>query len=176
MHVRSCSFRFANEEESADYVEDLCESMHFYPPREYITGSELYFEYNPEAIQHCLDYLTPDNVNIMISNGKFSEESLDKTEPWFKTKYTDTEIPQERIETWRNILVRDDFHLPAPNQFLTDDFSLITLPADCSRYPVKIHCDDISEIWYRPDPKFRLPDCYMNFHLVSALGHETLEK
>ncbi|CAL1679205.1 unnamed protein product [Lasius platythorax] len=172
--IEETNFRFSDEEDPLDYVEDLCESMHFYPPCDYITGNELYFEYDPEAIQMCLDYLKPENVNIMILNGKFNAE-LDKTEPWFQTRYTDVEIPREWIERWKIIKPLPDFHLPLPNTFLASDFTLIPLPADVPKYPVKIHSDTISEIWYRPDPVFRQPECYMYFHFVSPLGFQSPE-
>lgn len=169
-------FRFANEEDPADYVEDLCESMHFYPPRDYITGNELYFEYDPEAIQKCLDYLVPENANIMIFNEDFDSLELNKVEPWFKTKYVDIEIPKEWIERWKSIEPLPDFHLPLQNTFLTSDFSLIPIPEEVPKYPIKLHNDDISEIWYRPDPKFRLPECYMNFNFISSLGFQSPKK
>ncbi|EFN65226.1 Nardilysin [Camponotus floridanus] len=172
--IRENNFRFADEEDPIEYVEDLCGSMHYYPSQDYLTGSELYFEYDPEAIKRCLNYLRPENANIMIFNGKFNAE-LDKTEPWFNTKYTDVEIPQEWVERWKTIKPLPDFHLPIPNTFLTSDFTLIPIPADIPKYPVKIHTDAISEIWYRPDPKFRLPECYMNFHFVSPLRLRSLE-
>ncbi|KAM0729058.1 Nardilysin [Formica fusca] len=171
--IEENNFRFADQEDPIEYVEDLCESMHFYPPRDYITGNELYFEYDPEAIKTCLDYLRPENANIMIFSGKFTE--LNKIEPWFKTKYTDVEIPHEWIERWKTIEPLPDFHLPLPNTFLTNDFTLISIPADIPKYPVKIHSDTTSEIWYRPDSKFRLPECYMNFHFVSSLGLQSPE-
>ncbi|KYN03878.1 Nardilysin [Cyphomyrmex costatus] len=169
------NFRFADEEDPADYVEDLCESMHFYPPRDYITGNELYFDYNPEAIQKCLDYVTPETVNIMIFNEDFDCLELNKVEPWFKTKYTDIEIPKEWIERWKSIEPLPDFHLPLENTFLTNDFAVIPLPAEVPKYPIKLYSDRTSEIWYRPDPKFRLPECYMNFHFISSLGLQSPE-
>lgn len=157
-------------------MEDLCECMHFYPPRDYITGSELYFEYDPDAIRKCVDYLTPENVNIIILDKKFDEKEFDKIEPWFKTKYTDAEIEPEWLERWKTIEPLEDFHLPLPNIFLTNDFSLITLPADIPKYPAKVHSDLKSEVWYRSDPKFGLPECYMNFYLISPLPFVSSKK
>lgn len=168
--IKETNFRFTDESPPAEYVEDLCESMHYYPPRDYITGSGLYFEYNPEAIQICLNYLTPDDVNIIIFDKKFNDEDFDKVEPWFKTKYTDMEIPQEWIECWRTIEPFSEFHLPLPNMFITDDFNLISMPANISKYPTKIYTDEITEIWYRPDPKFGLPECYMYFYIISPMA------
>ncbi|CAL1679211.1 unnamed protein product [Lasius platythorax] len=169
-------FIFPGGENTTKYIlaKDLCRSMHYYPPRDYISGNKLHFQYDAEAIQMCLDYLKPENANIMISNGRFNAE-LDKTEPWFKTRYTDVEIPPEWIDRWKTIKPLLDFHLPSSNIFLSSDFTLIPLPKDIPIYPVKIHKDTISEIWYRPDPKFRLPECYMYFHFVSPLGFQSPE-
>nr|XP_033337586.1 nardilysin-like isoform X2 [Megalopta genalis] len=171
MHkIREMSFRYEDEEPPAVNVVDLCENMHYYPPRDYITGNNLYFEYKPEAIQACMNYLTPDDVNIIIFDKKFNDEEFEKIEPWFKTKYTDTEIPEEWIECWRTIDPFPEFHLALPNIFLIDDFSLVPLPAEVPKYPTKIYTDQVSEIWYRPDPRFRLPECYMNFYIISPVG------
>ncbi|KAI4479428.1 hypothetical protein M0804_011213 [Polistes exclamans] len=167
--IEETNFRFSDEVAPADYVEEMCENMHFFPPKDYITGSELYFEYNPEAIQMCMNYLSPDNVNIIIFDKKFNEREFDKVEPWFKTKYTDMDIPTEWTETWKTIAPLPEFHLPLPNIFLTNDFSLIPIPSEIPKYPVKIHYDDICEIWYRQDSKFGLPECYMYFYIISPL-------
>ncbi|KAL2731379.1 nardilysin-like [Vespula squamosa] len=167
--IEETNFRFTDEVPPADYVEELSENMHVFPPEDYITGSELYFEYDPEAIQMCLDYLSPDNVNVIIFDKKFNDEIFDKVEPWFKTKYTYVDIPAKWMKIWKTITPFPEFHLPLPNIFLTNDFSLISVTSDIPKYPVKIHSDDISEIWYRPDSKFGLPECYMYFYIISPL-------
>ncbi|XP_076653212.1 nardilysin [Halictus rubicundus] len=165
--INETTFRYMDEEAPVENVKDLCENMHYYSPQDYITANDLFFEYNPEAIQACMDYLTPDNVNIIISDKKFNDKEFEKIEPWFKTKYTDTEIPKEWVECWRTIDPFPEFHLPLPNVFLIDDLSLIPLPAEVPKYPTKIYSDRVTEIWYRPDPRFRLPECYMSFYIVA---------
>ncbi|XP_078042474.1 nardilysin [Augochlora pura] len=165
--IREMTFRYEDEALPANNVEDLCENMHYYPPQDYITGNYLYFEYNPEAIQACMNYLTPDDVNIIIFDKKLNEEELKKTEPWFKTRYMDTEIPEEWVKCWRTIEPYPEFHLALPNIFLIDDFSLIPMPAEIPKYPTKIYTDELTEVWYRPDPRFRMPECYMNFYIIT---------
>ncbi|KAL3267873.1 hypothetical protein HHI36_007014 [Cryptolaemus montrouzieri] len=49
-NIEDVSFKFAAEPEPVDYVEGIAQAMHFYPPEDYIIGSKLYFEYNPEVI------------------------------------------------------------------------------------------------------------------------------
>ncbi|XP_074109698.1 nardilysin [Cotesia typhae] len=165
--IDDTNFKFTDEEPSIENVESLSENMYYYKPLHYITGSELYFEYDPESIQACMDVLTPENVNIIILDKKFDDSKFDKEEPWFKTKYTDEEIPADWIESWKSIEPIQEFHLPEPNVFITDDFTLI--PVAPIEAPVKIHQDTLSEIWYKPDAKFRLPECYMYFQLISPV-------
>lgn len=51
------SFQFAEDMSSSDYVETLANDMQFYPPEDYITGSELYFEYDPKVLlNHIIIY------------------------------------------------------------------------------------------------------------------------
>lgn len=166
-------FRFTDEDDPVDYVEALCENMHFYPPIDYITGSDLYYEYDPESIQNCIDALSPENVNIIISDKKFDEKDFDKVEPWFQTKYSSSNIPEEWIACWKKIDPLPEFHLPQPNMYITDDFSLISLPDNVPGFPEKIHQDDKAEIWYRADPKFRLPECYINLQLITPFAIES---
>ncbi|XP_018310444.1 nardilysin-like [Mycetomoellerius zeteki] len=167
--IKKDAFRFSDTE---DNVNDLCISMHYYPPRDYITGNyNLFLEYNPEAIQKYLDYLVPETANIMIFNNDFDCVELNKVEPWFKINYKDIEIPKEWIERWKSIEPLPDFHLPLPNTFITNDFSLISMPAEAAevpKYPVILHKNDMSEIWYCP--VCCIPKCYIDLHFVSDLG------
>ncbi|XP_066596131.1 nardilysin [Prorops nasuta] len=171
--IEETKFRFVDEEDPCDYVEELSESMHFYEPKDYITGSELYFEYNPEGIQACIDCLHPENMNIIISNRNYNDEEFNKVEPWFNTRYKIEDIPLESIKRWKTIEPLPDFHLPLPNIYLTNNFNLISLPDRVPDYPKKILENETCEIWYRPDPKFRMPECYMYFYLISPLTSQS---
>lgn len=146
--------------------------MHHYSSRDYIIGKEIY-KYDPEALQTCLNYLRPENANIMILRKNFNVE-LDKIEPWFNIKYTDIEIPQEWIERWKIIEPLPDFHLPLPNKFFISYFSLIPMPADIPKFPEKIHSDTISEIWFRPYPEQFI--CFMYFHFISSVKLQSSKK
>nr|CAD7600577.1 unnamed protein product [Timema genevievae] len=82
--IADLSFRYEEESSAWDYTEVLSENMHFYPPEDYITGSDLFYEYNPQAIENCLEMLVPDKVNIMLFNNN-EKMVFDQTEPWFNT-------------------------------------------------------------------------------------------
>ncbi|KAG5331261.1 NRDC protein, partial [Acromyrmex charruanus] len=157
----SSFFRFFHKH---DDVFDLCKSMHFYPSRDYLTGKHNYFEYNPEAIQECLNFLTPETVNIM----NFGDDlDLDTDAPCFEGYCSITALPKERIEYWKTIEPLPDFNLTLFNAFLIDNISLIPVSAETSKYPVKVYHDQFVEIWYRP--KFYWPMCHINLHIVCFL-------
>ncbi|KYM87527.1 Nardilysin [Atta colombica] len=162
-------FRYFKEENPRDNVSSLCINLHQYPSRDYLTGSKIHFEYDPKTITNILNYLTPETANIMIFNKDFDME-LDKVDSWSKAEYTDIKISQEWLEHWKTVEPLPDFHLPEKNICLHIEHSLDSLPAKVSKYPIKLYSDSISEIWYRPDPKFRLPISYMYTHFISSVG------
>ena len=141
--------------------------MHFYPSRDYVTGKHIYFEYNPEAIQKCLDLLMPETANIMVFDNNFV---LNIVEPYFKINYIDIALQKN----WKFIEPLPCFRLPSRNKFLTNNFSTISVSAEASKYPVKIHEDCMSQIWFRP--KFYWTMCHINLHLFSALNPRLAKK
>ncbi|KAG5337867.1 NRDC protein, partial [Acromyrmex heyeri] len=159
------NFRFFSKH---DDVFDLCKRMHFYQPCDYLTGKHIYFEYNPEAIQKYLDLLMPETAKIMIFD---KNARLDIVEPHFKINYIRIEILNQYIERWKSIEPLPDFNLPSCNKFLTNNFSIISVPTEASKYPVKIHQDCFSEIWFHQ--KFHWPMCHINLNIYSSLNSKT---
>nr|CAD7434022.1 unnamed protein product [Timema monikensis] len=293
--IADLSFRYEEESSAWDYTEVLSENMHFYPPEDYITGSDLFYEYNPQAIQNCLERLVPDRVNIMLFN-KNEEMVFDQTEPWFNTRYcvsakmhyslrilTSTgqgglmvvinlrdlcacgpgvlvviglseaslltvfsslssgwflvaslcclvsvvvgflkthcvlysrewlvsysltvlsslssgcfledslcshsrewlvscslsvfsslgsEIPTDWLESWKKVEPHPSFTLPQPNIFIPGDLSVVPLEDIVEPYPVKIHHNEQSEVWFRRDVKFKQPIAYYYYYFISPL-------
>ncbi|KYQ60318.1 Nardilysin, partial [Trachymyrmex zeteki] len=155
-----------------DYVECLCKNMHLYEPRDYITGKQNYFEYDPEAIQKCLDYLVPETVNIMIFNKNFDSFELTKINRWANIVYEDIEIPQNWIKCWKSIEPLPDFHLPLSNTFVTNNIPLLSIPVVAPKYPIKLVETCLLQIWHHQ--KFNWPKCYINFQfIVYPLGFQS---
>ncbi|KYN14347.1 Nardilysin, partial [Trachymyrmex cornetzi] len=169
-------FRFSNyDKEPISFVKQLCKNMHFYPPEAYLTGDKLNSNYNAEVIQKCLNYLAPEKPNIMIFAKDFNGCKLNKVEPWWQMAYTDIQIKKRWIEIWKVIEPLPEFVLPLPNTYLTNDFNLIKTPKEqTEKYPIKLYFNTVSEIWYRHDSKFRLPECCMHFYFISPLKLQSL--
>ncbi|KAK9890849.1 hypothetical protein WA026_012195 [Henosepilachna vigintioctopunctata] len=172
--IEDLSFRFSVEENPMDYVEEISEAMHFYQPEDYITGSDLYFEYDPEGIVSVLNHLVPDKMNIAVMSNSYNYEmNYNKKEEWFGTQYTDTEIPPEWLVKWQNAPCKPDMNLPPSNPFLTTDFSILPQNPNNPEYPEKVMETPLLELWYRQDQKFNLPTANYNFYLISPLAVES---
>ena len=90
--INRLNFKYKEESQPIENVENLAENMQIYPPELTITGSELMFEYNPDLIESCMQELRSDNVCIFFMARQFAD-SCDKIEPWFKTNYKIEDIP-----------------------------------------------------------------------------------
>lgn len=174
--MEDARFRFEEEASAGDYVEWLSGNMQLYPPQDYITGEDLFLDYNPEIITECMNYFTLDNMNIMICTKKpLDGVEFDQVEPWFGSQYNMREIPSEWLELWRNVVSDPSFCLPEPNHFITTDFNLLPINDSAleQKAPMKILDNEYMELYYRQDTKFRLPTCFLYIELVSPLNTQS---
>ncbi|XP_049879073.1 nardilysin-like [Pectinophora gossypiella] len=137
--IEDTSFRYEEETQPADYVENLVENMHYYPPDHYITGERIYYKYDPKAISELLEGMRADTVNIMVLSNKHSQPiEYDLKEQWFGTEYKRQEIPKDWMDRWLNAAPFPAFHLPEKNIYITTDFEVIP--------PAQIYLDEAERI------------------------------
>lgn len=173
--IEDMSFKFEKEQSPVDNVENLSENMHFYAPEDYIRGESLYFEFCPEEIRQCMEALDPAKVNISIQKKEF-DEVLGNFEFWFGTEYKEEDVPKEWVEKWKTVKPSPEYHLPEPNVFIAEDFTILPLPEHVPSYPKKVFCNEKLEVWFRVDPKFKLPDACIKLKLVTPKLQESAEK
>ncbi|KAK7078176.1 Nrd1 complex RNA-binding subunit [Halocaridina rubra] len=168
--MEKLNFDYAEELTAVENVENLSESMQLYPPEDYLAGDTLLYEYNPEIIKKCLDELTPEKCNIMLSSKTFDNEDIcNLKEKWFGTKYSVEDIPQEWENEWNNLQINPELYLPTPNQFIPDNFDLLQPERDITTYPEKLCEDEWGELWFKQDQKFKLPRSYCSIYILSEL-------
>ncbi|KAI0218007.1 Nardilysin [Lamellibrachia satsuma] len=162
-------FRWQEQIDAVDYVENLCDCMQYYSVEDYLTGDDLFFKYDESVIAACQDGLIPRKVNIMLFSNSFEEANVcDMTEYWFKTPYRVEDIPEKWYETWEKAKPNGEFHLPMVNEYIATDFSLKETDRKTTMFPVKITDTDQSRLWYMHDRKFNVPKAYVSFILQSS--------
>merc|ERR1719430_2447520 len=173
--IEQLGFTFAEERQPSDNVERLCESMPFYPPELYLKGEDLLFDFDPQAIKQCLEKMDRQSVNIFLRSKELPSASLDQTEPWFGTKFSCEEIPNQWREEW--VEVGAEFHMPHENSFIATDLSLRPSDSEAGegKLPSLLVKNGCGELYYRKDATFMQPRAYIYYLLRSPLQLQSAE-
>ncbi|XP_064196993.1 nardilysin-like [Anguilla rostrata] len=168
-------FRYQEQTDPIEYVEDICENLQLFPKEDFLTGDQLMFEYNPEVISAALALLSPDRANLMLLSPE-QEGGCEMRERWFGTQYSVKDIQQDWRERWAgDFPLHPDLHLPAENKFIATDFALKASDCPDTEFPVRILNTDRGCLWFRKDNKFKIPKAYIRFHLISPVIQKSPE-
>ncbi|XP_065364663.1 nardilysin-like [Calliphora vicina] len=171
--VHNSNFRFATESSAGDNVQNLVGCCKYYPSKDILTASRLYYEFNEAQIQNIIDHINQFHFNIMLVTQQTYENVVyDKKEKWFGTEYTSKEIPSKWLKMWQNTERMPELYLPTANAFISHDFRIFWREngeKELPQTPEKLLQTDTAELWFRQDDKFLLPHAYMYFHLMSPL-------
>ncbi|XP_059612508.1 nardilysin [Phlebotomus argentipes] len=168
--IEDAKFKYSNEKDAVDNVEELVINLKYYPAKNVLNGSKLLFEYDKEQIQTFIDRLFNDPCNIMIWCN--DETPRDQKEKWFGTEYRLEDMSEEWKSMRKNVEIFPEFDLDQTNNFITTDFTILhptITPMECAQPPSLIRQDKLCELWFREDTRFGLPRAYINFGFSSAL-------
>ncbi|XP_061158123.1 nardilysin-like isoform X2 [Syngnathus typhle] len=174
--IEANEFRYQEESDPIEDVEDICENMQLFPKEDLLTGDQLMFDFIPEVIGAALSLLTPEKANLMLLSPEH-EGRCPLREKWFGTQYSvegeclvSVYIQAEWTEGWTaNLELSGELRLPAENKFIASNFTL--KPSDCpdTEFPVRITKSDRGCLWYKKDNKFKTLKAYIRFHLISPV-------
>ncbi|EDV96470.1 GH16264 [Drosophila grimshawi] len=171
--IAATNFRFQIEMTSMDNVQSIAEAIRFLPPKDVLSGTELYFEYDEAALLMVKQHLGEFRFNIMISSHiPYNQLEYDRVEPWFGTHYMGIDMPEKWQAMWLNPQPHPELKLPEPNPFITTDFTVHWLEEGkphIPRRPKALIRNDLCELWYRPDDTFLLPDGFINLYLITPI-------
>ncbi|KAH8343533.1 hypothetical protein KR059_012169 [Drosophila kikkawai] len=176
--IEETGFRFQAQRPAFDNVQDLVFNTKYFPPKDILTGKELYYEYNEQHLTELIAHLNEFKFNLMVTSRDKYEgvAAYDKQEQWFGTEYATIPMPDKWKKLWEESKPLEELFLPEPNRFVTNDFTLFwssfgkqELPAA----PKKLLKTDTSELWFRQDDKFELPEAHMAFYFISPLQRQS---
>ncbi|ALC48866.1 CG2025 [Drosophila busckii] len=177
--IEATGFRFQPQRPAMDNVQHLVLNCKHFPPKDILTGRELYYEYNEQQLRLLIDHLNAFKFNIMItSRTKKPDIVYDKKEQWFGTEYTSQPMPENWKTIWQQTTAKslEELFLPEPNRFVTQDFTIYwhTLgKPDIPEAPKRLLKTENCELWFRADDKYELPEAYMAFHFISPLQRQS---
>ncbi|KAA0190051.1 hypothetical protein HAZT_HAZT004703 [Hyalella azteca] len=168
--ISRLNFDFETESETITNVESLSAAMIKFSPEDYLSGSTLLFEFDPQFIKETLERLTPDAVNVVVRSKllDFSGDDV-KTERWFGTRYRIEEFSEAQRELFLSAksTPNPQLHLPLPNVYIPNDFSLLTAPEKPPKFPSRVVSDPtLGSLFYLPNYKFELPIVILRVQFV----------
>ncbi|XP_033249666.1 nardilysin-like [Drosophila miranda] len=177
--IAANNFRFEIELPSMDNVQRVVEGIRYLPPKDVLTGPNLYFEFDPAAMLLLKKNLSQFHFNIMISSHiPFMDHKYDQREKWFGTQYTTIPMPSKWKAMWYDPAPMNELTFPQSNPFITTDFTLHWQEAGrphIPRHPRALIRDDNCELWFRQDDIFQLPDGFINIYFITPLIRESAQ-
>ncbi|CAK8675757.1 unnamed protein product [Clavelina lepadiformis] len=168
--LNSLNFRFKDKERPTSCVLKLSSAMHDYPLQDALTAGVLLKEYRPDLIQELLDSLSPNNMRLTVIAKSFGDKATE-TEKWYGTKYNMAQLPSSQIDKWSNVQPNPIFHLPAPNEFIPNNFEIAKLPRNSSNIPAFTKSNKMTNLWFKQDDQFKLPKACLLFELFSPVAY-----
>jgi len=169
-------FDFRDKLNPYSYVSSLSHGLQVYRPEDLLLAIySVPLKFDPELICSVVADLSPENARVMWASKALAAE-CNEVEEWYGTRYSTRPIPEDWTAQWRQAFAQgpsllgliDELHLPAPNEFIPSDFSLLKESADVPQcIPQK---DSAVKLWMRPDPSFKTPKAvfYLHLHLPEA--------
>ncbi|XP_022743488.1 insulin-degrading enzyme-like 1, peroxisomal isoform X2 [Durio zibethinus] len=157
--VCETGFHYQDKIPPIDYVVNIALNMQIYPPKDWLVGSSLPSNFNPDTIKMILNGLSPETVRIFWDSKKF-EGLTDKVEPWYGTAYSVEKVSPSMIQGWMSSAPNEKLHLPAPNVFIPTDLC-IKNAQEKVKFPVLLRKSSYSKLWFKPDTMFSTPKAYV---------------
>ena len=156
------SFRFREQATPMRYVSAVASGMQYYAPQDILRGPYMMTGYDEAILAELLQQFRPDNALVT-----FSDQAVagDQVSEYYQVPYSEQAFDVRRVTNPEGDRRADTLHLPAPNEFIAEDVSLVELPTDIPEVPQLALQSGRQKIWFMPDEQFRVPRgfTYINF-------------
>jgi insulysin len=156
-------FRFREEVDPMNYVSGLAKGMKVYSPEDILRGPYIMDQYDEGMLNDLLQRLTRDNALIMLSD---KNVETDLVSGYYQVPYSRQTLSSDQLAAWPGgVNKAGELQLPAPNQFIAEDVSLVPIHKDNPAIPAVVQQQGRQRIWFLQDDEFRVPKgaTYLNF-------------
>ena len=162
--LANADYKFKDKKEAISTVLHLSQRLTTYPPEKVLTAYELYEKFDSEAIREVLDCFCPEKSIVILVSKSFEEECKEE-DPWYGTKYSQSEINDVDLIARLRGASHPELDLPPKNPYIPKDFSLLTPGTE--EFPSKIVSDDFQDVWYLQDNQFADVKVYSEISLYT---------
>ncbi len=156
------SFRFREQVSPVNYVSGLAGGMQTYNAEDILRGPYIMDHYDDDVLLELLGRIVPDNALVILDD---KNVTTDRVSEHYRVHYARQAVSPEQLAAWQSTANAGALHLPAPNEFIAEDTSLVSLAADNPAVPEVALQNARQKIWFLQDDDFRLPKgaTYINF-------------
>ncbi len=159
------SFRYMEKSEPIHLVSGLASALQHYPAREVLHAAYDLSDYNPTLYNEFLQALRPDNMLWVVMHKGVESE---RKSPWYETPWKQEKLSPDLLARLQQAQRPRGMHLPANNQFIPEDTSLIQ--ASPSPKPEQLLEKPGLTLWHATDVSFGTPRSSLFVTLRSPLA------
>lgn len=159
-------FRFRQKSGTASTVSKISNNLYKFtedyhvPPKNLLDYSILR-DFEPSEIKNYGEHLLPSNFRLNLTSQLL--ENLPEREKWYGTEYSFERVSPSLMNKLKTVDNNKSLHLPLPNTFIPEDFSVHGEKASkplC--HPYLITDSAKFETWYKQDDTFCVPKGYIH--------------
>jgi secreted Zn-dependent insulinase-like peptidase len=152
------NFIYADKTDPADYVATLPDAVQIYPLEKVLRAGNITQDtkFNPAEINQIFEYLTPQNLRLLIATPKVKGNKYEK---FYQVNYKVEKFSRKQIAAWNKVAPTDKFKLPPENSFMPEDltFKAGTTQPGSDEAPQQIISEQGMTIWFKQNKRFKLP-------------------
>lgn len=150
--MASIRFEFQEKADPIHYVTGLASALQHIPAQEVLVDNYVLNNFDEELYRQYLDYLTPKNMLISISN---KDVEGNQSSEWYEASYKTEKLPAKLVKHLSSPIKNSALALPANNIFIPDDTKLVTDAV--ATKPEKVLSKAGLELWHAADAEFGTP-------------------
>ena len=164
-------FQFLQRTNAFNYATQLAAAMQHYPLEHIIDYGYRLDEYNPDAINHVLTQLTPENARVWFIS---PEEEVDQRLHYFDGEYRIAELSSDIINGWRDQASDIEVNLPSVNTLLPED--LAVKPVEGSAQALQVIDEAGVSAWLQRSERFLEPRASVTAQLYHDVREKSLQE
>ncbi len=159
------NFKYKDPDEGAGFVASRSGLMHDYKLEDVETLPFLFKNFDPVICRTLIDTLTPENALVIL---KHNSARTDKTEKYYGTEYSLTEISGASFQRLKNPPEVKGISYPAKNDFIPYDLKQV------EEDPHLVWNDEMGKVWFKFDNKFKQPKAFLQLRIETPLVYDTV--
>lgn len=127
-HMSGTEFKYKSILSSSSYAIHLATKLQKTPYEHVLDNNVIPFNYDEKVIKESIKYFNSDNISVLLTTQEYDVIGLKEEdfveEPLYHGKYNVKPIDNELLKKCNNPELNPNFHLPEPNKYLPENFTL----------------------------------------------------